>query len=122
MPEKARVVTTDAEIDRAIRHARAFSKYDQRLVRAVYSARSDRFLLRTTSGVSHFIPRKLLQGLSNASADELTRIELLGHGTGLYWPELDVAHSVSGLLAGVYGSERWMKQLRRSTEPKRIPA
>ena len=27
------------------------------------------------------------------------------------WPALDLAHSVSGLLAGIYGSEKWMSSL-----------
>lgn len=111
MPELARVVTTDAEIDAAIRQARIYEKYDQRVVRGTYSDRTDRFLLRMENGVTHVIPRRLLQGLAEAEPAALSRIELLGRGTGLYWPSLDVAHSVSGLLAGVYGSAKWMRQL-----------
>jgi hypothetical protein len=110
MPELARVVTTDAEIDAAIRQARIYEKYDQRIVRATYSDRTDRFLLRMENGVTHVIPRRLLQGLTEAEPAALNRIELLGRGTGIYWPSLDVAHSVSGLLAGVYGSAKWMRQ------------
>ena len=111
MPKLARVVTTDSEIDAAIRRARAFSKYDHRVARATYSSRTDSVQLRMRNGVTHRIPRKLLQGLSEAEPSSLNTIELLGHGTGLYWPALDVAHSVSGLAAGVYGSAKWMKQL-----------
>ena len=62
-------------------------------------------------GVTYRVPRKLLQGLRDAATGDLHNIELLGRGTGLYWPTLDVAHSVSGLLAGIFGSENWMKQL-----------
>ena len=49
------------------------------------------------------------------------KIEILGNGTGLYWPALDVAHSVSGLLAGVYGSAKWMERLHLESK-KQIPA
>lgn len=122
MPKPARVVTTDAEIDAAIRRARAYEKYDHRVVRATYSPRTDKFRLRMENGVTHSIPRKLLQGLSEASPAELNRIELLGRGTGLYWPALDVAHSVSGLTAGVYGSAHWMRQLDEQSEQGRISA
>jgi hypothetical protein len=122
MPDPARVVTTDAEIDAAIRQARIYEKYDPQAVRASYSPRTDRFLLRMESGVTHTIPRRLLQGLADAGANSLSKIELLGRGTGLYWPALDVAHSVSGLLAGVYGSEKWMKQLNLNTSRGRISA
>src|ERR1035437_9452595 len=111
MPELARMVTTDAEIDAAIREARIYEKYDRRVVRATYSDRTDRFLLHMENGVTHSIPRRLLQGLSEAEPGALNRIELLGRGTGLYWPALDVAHLVSGLLGGVYGSAKWMAAL-----------
>jgi hypothetical protein len=119
MPEPARVVTTDAAIDAAIRQARVYEKYNRRVLRASYSDRTDRFVLRMDNGVTVMIPRSLLQGLTGAKPDALSRIELLGNGTGLYWPDLDVAHSVTGLLAGVYGSEKWMKQLRNG--PKAGP-
>jgi hypothetical protein len=122
MPEQARVVTTDAEIDAAIRQVRLYEKYDQRVVRANYSERTDRFLLRLEDGVTHIIPRWLLQGLSEAEPGVLNRIELLGRGTGLYWPALDVAHSVSGLLCGVYGSAKWMKFLSDSKPTRHTEA
>jgi hypothetical protein len=121
MPEPARVLTTDAEIDAAIQQARIYEKYDLHVVRAGYSERTDRFILELDNGATHTIPRKLMQGLVDAEAADLERIELLGRGTGLYWPALDVAHSVSGLLAGVYGSEKWMalldKERRKSSTP-----
>jgi len=111
MSELAKVVTTDAEIDAAIQEARLFERYDQRVLQATYSSRDDRLVLLLEKGVTHTIPRRLLQGLSDAEPKVLNDIELLGKGTGLYWPALDVAHLVSGLLAGVYGSANWMKQL-----------
>jgi hypothetical protein len=74
------------------------------------------------NGVTHRIPRKLLQGLSEAEPSTLNKIELLGNGTGLYWPVLDVAHSVSGLVAGIYGSAKWMKQLNLEEEETQISA
>jgi hypothetical protein len=120
MPELASVVTTDAEIDAAIRQARIYEKYDQRVVRATYSDRTDRFLLRMENGVTHVIPRRLLQGLTEAEPAALNRIELLGRGTGLNWPSLDVAHSVSGLVAGVYGSAKWMRHLLGTTSTGKL--
>jgi hypothetical protein len=120
--ERARVVTTDAQIEDAIRRARVFAKYDHRVARVSYSLRTDRFQLRMENGVTHSIPRKLLQGLSDASTAQLSDVELLGRGTGLYWPALDVAHEVSGLLSGVYGSEKWMRQLEHETGRDKIPA
>jgi hypothetical protein len=122
MPEIARVVTTDAEIDAAIEQARRLEKQDRRVVRASYSGGTDSILLLLENGVTLSIPRQLLQGLADANSSDLSNIELLGRGTGLYWPALDVAHLVSGLLAGVYGSAKWMKQLQLVPEASRISA
>jgi hypothetical protein len=122
MAELARMVTTDAEIDAALEAARQTEKFDRRVVRASYSENTDSVVLILKNGVTHSIPRRLLQGLSEARPEDLKEIELLGRGTGLYWPALDVAHLVSGLLAGVYGSARWMKELNLWAEPGRISA
>jgi predicted TPR repeat methyltransferase len=122
MPEIAKVMTTDAEIDAAIEQARRFEKYDRRAVRASYSALTDRISLRLENSVTYNIPRRLLQGLSDADSKDISKIELLGNGTGLYWPTLDVAHLVSGLLAGVYGSAKWMERLELESGPRRISA
>jgi hypothetical protein len=116
MPERVQITTTDAEIDAAIRLARQCEKFDTRVVRAIYSERSDKLQLYMTSGAKHIIPRHLLQGLTSASSRDLGKIELLGNGRGIYWPSLDVAHQVSGVLAGVYGSARWMSRLQISKQ------
>jgi hypothetical protein len=122
MSELARVTTMDAEIDAAIQQARLFEKYDQRVVRATYVQHDDRIVLQLEKGVTHSIPRRLLQGLAEAEPKALNDIELLGRGTGLYWPALDVAHLVSGLLAGVYGSAKWMGRLDLGSETSQISA
>ena len=122
MPEPARMVTTDAEIDAALEDARRFEKYDRRVVRASYSDGTDSIVLHLENGVTLTVPRRLLQGLSEADPGALNDIELLGRGTGLYWPALDVAHLVSGLLAGVYGSVKWMERLDLDSDANRISA
>jgi hypothetical protein len=79
-------------------------------------------------GVVCTIPRRLIQGLAGAQKGMLKPIQILGGGTGLLWPALDVAHSVPALLTGVYGSSRWMKDLElkstpiRSSQEKQAPS
>ncbi|MGD0546261.1 MAG: DUF2442 domain-containing protein [Terracidiphilus sp.] len=122
MSEIARVVTTDTEIDAAIHEARIFEKYDRQVACATYSRTSDILLLIMEYGVTYSIPRRLLQGLRDANPSDLNNIELLGRGTGLYWPALDVAHSVSGLLVGIFGSVNWMNQLELESQRNRLYA
>ncbi len=91
-------------------------------MRAVYADGTDSIVFHLEDGVTHSIPRKLLQGLTNAEPGKLKKIELLWRGTGLYWPDLDVVHQVSGLLASIYGSSNWMERLRSESKSNRIPA
>ena len=111
MPEPVRMVTTDAEIDAAIARARKYAKYDRRVLRATYSTATDRLRLVLDDGATYTLPRALIQGLGEAREKDLKRIQILGEGTGLLWPVLDVAHYVPGLLEGIYGSEKWMAAL-----------
>jgi hypothetical protein len=64
-------------------------------------------------GLRVSIPRKLLQGLDRASRSQLSKIEIVGNGTGLRWPLLDVDHYVLGLLEHRFGTKRWMNEMGR---------
>jgi Protein of unknown function (DUF2442) len=59
------------------------------------------------------LPPKLLQGLKDATAAQLHKVELTPLGTGLHWEGLDADLSVAGLAAGVFGSNAWMSELAR---------
>lgn len=120
MADPARICVTDAEIDAAIARARSCAKYDRRLLKATYSSTSDRLRLVFEDGAIFALPRKLLQGLGNASPAQLRRIQILGDGTGLLWPLLDVAHHVASLVGGTYGNERWMTRLSLQRSKPRL--
>ncbi len=108
-----RIVTTDEQIDEAVTRAKSFSPSDRRVIRARYEPDDDRIALFLADGVNVSIPRKYLQGLESATRAQVTDIEIVGHGTGLHWPQLDVDHYVSGLLSSVFGTRRWMQELGR---------
>jgi general stress protein YciG len=121
-----RVVTTDAEIDAAIARAREYEETDPRVERAEYQPGVDLIALYMRNGIIVAVPRELLQGLREATLAQLRKIEILGPGTGLDWPELDVQHSVEGLLRGVFGNRRWMAEIGRAgglaTSPRKTEA
>lgn len=109
----ARVRTTDAEIDAAIARANAAERERPKAVAAVYSAADDAVIITLATGVQVAIPRKLLQGLQDATPRQLARIEIEGPGTGLHWTALDVDHYIPDVLAGVFGTRRWMSEIGR---------
>jgi hypothetical protein len=112
---RPRILTTDAEIDRAIE--RAHRLRNEPLVTAVEYKPGpglDLIILKLNDGRRHVIPRELLQGLESGSSKQIANVEIIGRGTGLHWPDLDADLYVPALLRGVYGTRRWMAQIGRN--------
>ena len=81
---------------------------------ARYDKASQRIIVELANGATLMIPVQLMQGLQGATAKDLAEIEILGVGSGLYWPQLEVDISVAGLLQGLFGSKPWMTELGRA--------
>lgn len=81
---------------------------------ARYDKAAKRIIVELANGATLMIPAQLIQGLQAATAKELADIELLGAGSGLYWPQLETDISVAGLLQGIFGSKVWMTELGRA--------
>lgn len=108
------VETSDAEIDAAIEQGRRNSVPYAIGVR--YDKAGDAVVIQfgvpgVTKPIELHASRDLFQGLDGATVDQLEQIELEGAGTGIVWPALDVAHYLPAVLAGVFGTERWMAAL-----------
>jgi hypothetical protein len=101
------------EIDSGIARARQFEAYDPRVVRVQYEAKEDLVSLYFADGLKVSIPRKQMQGLERANQSELSEIAIVGNGTGLHWPLLDVDHYVLGLLQHRFGTRGWMNEIGR---------
>jgi hypothetical protein len=110
---KAKIVTTGRQIDAALARARSFAPTDRRVLSAEYEKKPDVITLHFDDGIRLSIPRMKLQGLQAAETTKLARIEILGRGTGLHWPLLNVDHYVPGLVNHVFGASRWMAELGR---------
>lgn len=111
---RRKILTTNAEIDRAIERARHLRV--QPLVSEIEyrpGAGLDLFILKLTDGRRRVLPREDLQGLQSGTKEQLARVEIIGGGTGLHWPELDVDLYVPALLRGIYGNRHWMAKIGR---------
>jgi Protein of unknown function (DUF2442) len=60
------------------------------------------------------IPREDLQGLQSATKEQIAQVEILGNGTGLHWPALNLDYYVPSLLRRIYGNKKWMAAIGRS--------
>jgi hypothetical protein len=80
------------------------------------SARFDRasglMTLDIFNGCSFTFPPRQLQGMQSATDEQLEDFELSGIGFGLHWEALEADFTVPGLLAGHFGTRRFMESQR----------
>jgi hypothetical protein len=77
-------------------------------ISARYDSRARRVVVELDSGVQIAFPARLAEGLGDASAADLSEIEISPTGLGLHWPRLDADLYVPGLMQGLFGSRAWM--------------
>jgi hypothetical protein len=120
------VVTTDAEIEAALKRAKAHD--NDPVAQAVeHIPELNLLILRLSNGHRLALPIEDLQGLEKATPEQIRNYELLGRGTGIGFPALDVDLYVPALIEGIYGNRRWMAQLGKKggmakTKAKRLAA
>ena len=85
---------------------------------ARYDAPSGRLVVSLHNGVELAVPVRLVEGLSGVDPADLAEIEITPGGLGLHWPHLDADVYVPGLMAGVYGTRRWMDRLHTEEREK----
>lgn len=60
------------------------------------------------NGAYFSFPPALTQSLANAKPSQLAQVQVVGGGTGLYFPRLDADLYVPALFEGVFGSKAWI--------------
>ncbi|PYE35750.1 uncharacterized protein DUF2442 [Rhizobium sp. PP-F2F-G38] len=115
---------TDAELAKAKRRWEA-ERAERSVVTAVrFDVPSERVVVDFTNGASFLFPARALEGLQDATTEQLAEVELLGE-TGLRWESLDADYTISGLMSGIFGTESFMDAQRRggqSRSPAKISA
>ena len=102
-----------AEIDRARVAGEAMEDTEPRAVKAWYAADTDRIFIELNTSIIMGFPCGMLQGLNNATPEQLAEVEVTPSGYGLHWESLDVDLGVPQLVAGLFGTKAWMAELGR---------
>jgi hypothetical protein len=108
---------SDAEFERQF--AEAKKRGDERMamrpraVEAFFDKESARIVVHLSNGCTFMFPPELAQGLSGASAADLSEVEILPPGFGLHWEKLDADFSLAGLMRGIFGTKAWMAEMGR---------
>ncbi|HET7233936.1 MAG TPA: DUF2442 domain-containing protein [Longimicrobium sp.] len=110
IPTEAEIL---AQLPAARERERIAAETEPRAASARYDRRSGRIVIELMNGCMFAFPAAHGQGLREATARQLATVEVVSGGSLLIWDELDAALSVPGLLAGVFGSKTWMRELGR---------
>lgn len=76
-----------------------------------FDAATEKILVELNSGASFTTLARHIEGLENASLEQLARVEVAPGGDGLRWDDLDVDIDVAALQLGIFGTKSWMARL-----------
>lgn len=113
----AKLKMSDEEFERqyqaGVRRGKEKMQTAPQAMSASYDRAANRLIVELKNGVTFMIPCDLIQGLRDASPDEIAEVEVMPRGMALHWEKLDQDFSVAGLMAGMFGNKTWMSELGR---------
>ena len=104
---------TDAELDQALQRGEDLWRTEPRALSAEYDRATGRVRIDLVNGSTFWFPTSIVQGLENATPDQLAEITLVGEGYALHWEAIDEGIPVPALMAGRFGNDRHMAELAR---------
>lgn len=110
-----------------LRRGKSFLGSEPRAVSARYDRKTGRVTVELVNGCAYMFPTHRVQGLAEASPDDLETVTVDGVGFNPHWPRLDADLYVPPLVAGVFGTRDWMRkalarQAGRTTSPAKAAA
>ena len=105
--------TFQQQFEQAQAATKQANRTEPRAIAADYDSTDRLIVIRLRSGASFSFPPDIVQGLANASPDDLAQVEITPMGDGLHWKTLDTDFTIAGLLAGRFGTKKWMERLQQ---------
>ncbi len=99
---------SEADFEAANRRMAERLERETRAVAARYDAERGRIVIELSTEADISFPAHRLEGLAGASPADLAEIEISPAGFALHFPRLDADFALAPLLAGIFGSRKWM--------------
>ncbi len=96
----------------AVKHANERLSTSPRARRAAFDRKTRRLVVDLENGTTFIVPVDLVQILRDATDEQIAAVETKVHGIYLGWEELDEDLTLEHLMAGVFGTQKWMSGLR----------
>ena len=102
------------QIDHARKVDEVLEKREPRAKRACFNPVDYTIEIELKTGVRAAFPVHLLQGLQDATPEQLAEVGISPSGYGLHWESLDADLAVPALMSQIFGSRAWMAELERT--------
>jgi hypothetical protein len=102
---------SEAEFERASERAAKRREAGPYAVAVEFDRDRRMIAVSLNNGAEVRFPAGKLEGLAGAADADLAVIEIDPDGSGISFPKLDADFSLPGLLAGIFGSPKWMAGL-----------
>jgi hypothetical protein len=113
---------TDAQMAKAEARMQKRIAEGPTAIAVAYRSDDGRLVIELSNGASFAIPARIIQGLEEATDEDLKSVEITPPGDGLHFPAVDADVLVLPLLAGVLGSSSFMaKRLGKAGGSSRSP-
>ncbi|MFZ1108508.1 MAG: DUF2442 domain-containing protein [Rhodomicrobium sp.] len=99
---------SEAEVEAANRRMTERLERETRAVAAHYDAGRGRIVIELSTDADISFPAHKLEGLAGAAPADLADIEISPAGFALHFPRLDADFALAPLLAGIFGSRKWL--------------
>ena len=104
----------DQMFEEADRRGRERLEREPLAVKVDYDVVARQIVISLNNGSRYAFPADIAQGLATATDKQRAKVNILGMGTLLEWPRIDMHFTTLGLLEGRFGTRRWMDELRRT--------
>lgn len=109
-------ITTDKHIDEAFERSKQHDN-DPVAISVKHISTENLIVIHLSNARRLVLPVEDIQALNQATHEQLSHHEIIGIGRGISFPDIDADLFVPALIQGIYGSERWMRQLEVRTTP-----
>jgi len=101
------------QIEKAREAGKNADALDPRAESVSYNELDNKITIRLKNGATSSFPPTLVQGLADATPDEIADFSLTSEGRSVRWESLDLDFSIPGLVANIFGTKEWMAELGR---------
>jgi hypothetical protein len=102
-----------AQIEKAVKTGEQEFRTQPRAERAEYDRKSNKIWIYLNNKCVFGFPPAIVKELAGAAEEEIEKVKVNPIGDALHWDDLNAHYTIAGLLAGVFGTRRWMQELGR---------